>query len=138
MEGDGGLAQRIPARLTSAEGRKFAFTVGSAFLAMAGLTWWRSHSVAASVLGFLGAGLWLSGAAVPERLGPIFRAWMALAHAISRITTPIFMGIVYFGILAPIGLLMRVFGRNPVRHRAVGGSYWQSRDQARGGLNNQF
>ena len=29
---------------------------------------------------------------VPTQLGPVERAWMGLAHAISKVTTPIFMG----------------------------------------------
>lgn len=132
------MAQGIPARLTPAEGRKFAWTVGTAFLALAGLLWWREKPTAATVLGGVGILLWLAGAAVPGRLGPVFRGWMALAHAISKVTTPIFMGVVFFVVIAPVGVLMRLFGRNPVRHRPRDGSYWQGRTEPRGSLTNQF
>jgi hypothetical protein len=52
---------------------------------------------------------------------------MKLAHALSRITTPIFMGIVYFVVLTPAGLIRRTFGRNPLVHAAENGSYWEAR-----------
>ena len=75
---------------------------------------------------------------IPGELGPVNRAWMGLAELISKVTTPIFMGVVYFVVLMPVGLLMRLFGRNPIKHTAVSGSYWASRTEARGGLTNQF
>ena len=138
MGGEGRLARGIPARLTAAEGRKFAFTVGTAFLVFAGVALWRDHPVMWRVLAGLGGAFWLAGLTVPAHLGPVFRAWMGLAHLISRVTTPIFLGIVYFVVIMPVGVLMRVFGRNPVRHAAKNDSYWAPRVEARGNLTNQF
>ena len=54
MEGDIRLAHRIPTRLSAAEGRKFAFTVGIAFLVLAGISYWRGHTRVPVVLGSLG------------------------------------------------------------------------------------
>jgi len=79
-----------------------------------------------------------AGALVPARLGPVFRTWMGLAHAISKVTTPIFMGIVYFIVILPIGLGMRLLGRNPIRHSPIDGSYWVERNQPRGEMTDQF
>ena len=89
------MAHGIPARLTSSEGRKFAFTVGAAFLALTALVWWRQKPTLMMVFGALGGVLLLLGIVAPTRLGPIQRAWMGLAHLISKVTTPIFMGIIY-------------------------------------------
>ena len=124
MEGETGLAAGIPARLSAHEGRKFAFTVGAAFLVFAALAWWRDRTAALRVFAALGGLLVLLGAFVPTRLGPVQRAWMGLAHAISRVTTPVFMGIVYFVVMLPIGLLMRLAGRRPLVHRPVQDSLW--------------
>jgi len=74
--------------------------VGAAFVALAGLLWWRGHGAAAPVPAALGALLVLAGLAVPARLGPAQRAWMGLATALSKVTTPIFLGIAYFGVIA--------------------------------------
>jgi hypothetical protein len=102
------------------------------------LAWWRGRQPLAIVLGSVGALLWLAGIAVPGRLQPVYRGWMGLAHAISRVTTPVFMGVVFFVVITPAGLLMRVLGRNPVRHRPTDGSYWKARTDPRGSLTNQF
>ena len=124
MEGDAGLAAGIPARLSAREGRKFAFTVGAAFLVFAALAWWRDRELPLRVFAALGGLLVAAGLLVPTRLGPVERAWMGLAHAISRVTTPIFMGVVYFLVMLPIGLLMRLAGRRPLAHEPVEDSLW--------------
>ena len=126
------MATGIPARLTREEGRKFGLTVGMAFLALSGLLWWRGRHTAALVLLALGGVLVVSGLVLPARLGPIYRAWMGLAHLLSRVTTPIFMGIVYFLVLTPTGWLIRLFGKNPIRHRPSEGSFWARRPSGAG------
>jgi hypothetical protein len=133
------LAHGIPARLTPAEGRKFAFTVGAAFAVLGGVLWWRSHPTAATVLGTVGGTLGVLGLAVPAQLGPLQRAWMGLAHLISKVTTPIFMGVVFFVVITPIAFAMRLFGKRPMRV-ARAASYWVPRDPAktRGDLTRQF
>ena len=134
------MERRIPARLTPREGRAFAFPVGAAFLVLAGITWWRDHALLTQIFGAVAAGLLVAGLLVPTWLGPVQRGWMALAHAISRVTTPIFMGIVYFVVLTPIGILRRVLGSNPVEHAPVDGSYWHTRPEKkrRADLHRQF
>lgn len=138
MGGEGRLAHGIPARLTPAEGRKFAFTVGTAFLVLAAIAWWREHPIAWRILAGAGGVFWAAGLTVPGLLGPVYRAWMGLALLISKVTTPIFLGIVYFVVMMPVGLLMRVFGRNPVRHEPQQDSFWAPRTEPRGRLTNQF
>ena len=125
--------------MTAAEGRRFAFTVGAAFLVLAGIALWRDHPLLVRVFAVLGGLLGLAGVVVPGRLGGVHRAWMGLAHLISKVTTPVFMGLVYYVAILPIGLVMQALGRNPIRHRPVNGSYWMPRgDQPRGQLKDQF
>jgi hypothetical protein len=128
MEGDVRLEKGIPARLTAAEGRKFGLLVGGAFLLFGAISRWRGHDVAPLVMWALGGSLTLGGLLLPAQLGPIYRAWMGLAHALSKITTPIFMGLVYFLVLTPTGFLMRLFGKHPLKHREHGGGYWARRE----------
>jgi hypothetical protein len=80
----------------------------------------------------------LGGLLVPGKLGPVHRGWMGLAHAISRVTTPIFMGIVYFLVITPVAAVRRAVGGNPLRaHRGASG--WVDRQTApRGDLTRQF
>ena len=132
------MAQGSPARLSPAEGRRFALTLAAAFAVLTALLWWRGHETPAGVTGTAAAAFAAAGLLVPGRLGPVQRAWMGLAHAISRVTTPIFMGVVYFLVITPIGILRRAFGGNPLRaHR--GRSGWVDRQgEPRGDLNRQF
>ena len=120
------MASRVSARLTKAEGRQFAFTVGAAFVALAAVAWWRGRPSACGVLGGLGLLLIVAGLTIPAQLGPIQRAWMGLAHLISKVTTPVFLGVVFFLAITPVGWLMRLFGSRPLR-RPPGPTAWITR-----------
>lgn len=121
------MATGIPARLTPAEGRKFGLTVGGAFLVITAILWWRGKHGAVPYVGGLGGLLVLAGLAVPTLLGPVYKAWMGLAHLLSKITTPIFMGVVYFLVVTPIALIMRMLGKNPLVHQPQGNGFWFER-----------
>jgi len=115
--------------LSPAEGRRFGLTVGMAFSVLGSLALWRGRPTLGMVLVGIGASLILAGLLLPGNLGPVYRAWMAFAHAISKVTTPIFLGIVYFVPITITGLVMRLLGRNPMRRTDTDGSYWVATDQ---------
>jgi drug/metabolite transporter superfamily protein YnfA len=117
------------AQYSAAKGRRFALTLAAAFAVLGTIAYLR-HRHATSVVFAALAGVFLAAAIIiPSRLEPVERAWMGLAHAMSRITTPIFMSIVYFVVLTPIGLIRRLAG-NPLVHKPVAGSYWVERQQS--------
>jgi len=130
----------MPARLTPAEGRKFGLTLGAAFLALAAvLHFWRRAETVGAAFGALGALLAAAGVVAPARLGTVRRAWMGLAHAIAKVTSPVALGLVYFLVVTPIGLLMRLAGRRPLAHRARDGSFWTAPSSGgRSDLRRQF
>jgi asparagine N-glycosylation enzyme membrane subunit Stt3 len=115
---------------TAKQGRRFALTLAIAFAVLAGISYWRGRELPPLILGGLASIALVSALVIPSKLQRVEAAWMKLAHAISRITTPIFMGIVYFVILTPIGLLRRLAGGNPLVHRSVNDSYWVMRAEA--------
>lgn len=118
------MAAGIPARLSIAEGRKFGLTVGLAFAVIGALLVWRHHATRATVAFSLAGALILAALVVPTLLGPVQRAWMGLAHAISKVTTPIFMGVVYFVVITPIGLVRRLGGKSMTARAPHGASRW--------------
>lgn len=134
------MARGVPTRLTTAEGRKFGLVVGGAFLALGALLWWRAHAEVALVAALLGAALMVCGILIPSRMGPIYRAWMALALAISKVTTPLVMGLIYFLVLTPTGLIARLLGHRPLVKSPSAVSYWLSRPAGsrKGEMNHQF
>lgn len=125
---------------TTSELRQFGLLVGGAFAVIALITFWRHKPVlVVGVLGALGATLMLAGLALPALLSRIYVAWMALAVLLSKVTTPVFMGIIYFLVISPLGALMRLAGRNPLKSGSVE-TKWVSRPPAarQGALERQF
>ena len=45
-------------------------------------------------------------------LTPFNKLWMRLGALLGIIVSPIVMGVVYFGIITPIGLIMKLFGKD--------------------------
>jgi hypothetical protein len=134
------LERGVPARLTPAEGRRFGLLVGGVFLVLGALLWRRSGVAAASVAMALAIALITAGLAVPTRLGPIYRGWMALANVISKVTNPLLMGVIFFLVLTPAGLLARLLGHRLLSRPRGAATYWQSRpaDARRGDMDHQF
>jgi predicted NodU family carbamoyl transferase len=99
------------------------------------------HALLAAALAAPGALLVLFALAAPAALVPVERAWMRGALAISRVTTPIIMGIAYLVVITPIGFAVRHLKGDPLRHAGPGDSYWIPRDREadrRGDLTRQF
>ena len=122
------MAVETGAGLTPLEGRKFGLSVGAAFAVLAAIGVWRGHLVVPVVLGVLGLVLVLAGLTIPGHLGPVHDVWMRGARAISKVTTPVFLSIVYLVVLTPTGLVMRLLGRDPLRHQRSGKGYWILRE----------
>jgi hypothetical protein len=126
------MEPRLRPNLTAAEGRRFAFPVGGVFLLLAAIAAWRGNPILAAVLAAPALGLLLGGVFVPGRLGPVYRAWMSFAFLLSRVTTPVFMAIIYFLVILPTGIMVRTFGRNPIVRKPIDGSYWIPRGEVPG------
>ena len=125
--------------LTAAEGRKFGLTVGIAFAVIAAILAWRDRETAALVAVSLGGLLVAAGLFIPTRLDPVRRGWMAMALAISRVTTPVFMSLVYFLVITPVGVLRRIVSTSPLRRDSASSTYWQARTESpRSDLDRQF
>lgn len=114
-------------RLTAREGRRFAWTLAGAFAVLGGIALWRGREQVAVIFAAVAAIFFLAGLIAPTRLGPVERAWMAVAHAISRVTTPLFMGIVYFVVLTPIGLFRRAATKHTLSPSRSAKTFWIDR-----------
>jgi hypothetical protein len=134
------LAQPLPARLSAREGRRFAFTVGVAFLTIGALLGWRGAGTAVVLCVAAGGTLLGMGLFVPGRLTALHRLWMRGALAISYVTTPLFLGVVFYLMIVPMGLASRLVGYRPLVRRDQGTGYWVERaaHQRQGDLRRQF
>jgi hypothetical protein len=65
----------------------------------------------------------------PATLHGANRAWHALGLALGRVVNPIVLGAMFFLVVTPIGLLMRLFGKRPLqlRFEPQAKSYWIER-----------
>src|SRR3972149_7215658 len=89
---------------------------------------WRQHPVLPWLLA--GLALTLAAAAVlsPAGLRPVHRVWMRGADLLAWVNTRLVLGLVYFLVMTPIGLLMRLAGRDPLDRRLGDRpSYWIAR-----------
>jgi len=57
-------------------------------------------------------GVW--GLVAPDSLRPVYNGWMKFGLILSKITTPIILGVVFFIVMLPIALIMRLFGHDPM------------------------
>lgn len=51
---------------------------------------------------------------LPTLLRPVYYAWLKLGNVLGWVNTHIIMGVIYFLVLLPIGLVMRALGKNPL------------------------
>lgn len=66
----------------------------------------------------------------PALLAGMNRQWARLGMLLARVTSPLALGLLFFGVLTPIGWLMRLTGRDllHLRRDAGAASYWNRRE----------
>jgi len=104
-------------RTTVKQLRQFGFLVGGIFGAI-GL-WpmvWRQQSPRQWALA-LAIALVLPALVAPRILAPVHRAWMAMGEVLAWINTRIILGVVFYAVVTPLGLLMRLISRDPMRRQ---------------------
>ena len=63
----------------------------------------------------IGSVLILCGGLVPTWLAPIHRAWMWVGHVLGWINTRILLGVIFYGLITPIGIVFRLLGKDTMR-----------------------
>jgi hypothetical protein len=66
--------------------------------------------------------------AAPSYLSKLNKAWFLLGQALGKLVSPIVLGVIFFLLITPIGIITRIFGRDELclnkRHKT---SYWKDR-----------
>jgi hypothetical protein len=108
--------------------KEFGLLVGTVFVLLGG--WWFYRGKMANVpavLLLLGTSLIVLALIFPRALVYPNKAWMKLAEVLAFVMTRIILGIVFFLIVTPIGVIKRLSGWDPLRRRmAPSASYWHS------------
>ena len=68
--------------------------------------------------------------AKPALLAPLNRQWMKLGILLGRIVAPVALAILFYGVFTPIGAVMRLAGKDPLRLKRDphSPSYWLRRE----------
>ena len=74
---------------------------------------WDGESWAWALLA-LSAAMAVVAIVAPRRLHGLNVVWMRFGLLLARIINPIVLGLMFFGVMTPIGWLMRAFGKRPL------------------------
>lgn len=119
-------------QVEAASNKRFGIVVGAILLlfgAIRALLHWEIGWLAA-VLGGIGSALVLTALINADMLAPANRGWNKLGLVLHRVTNPLFLGAMYAIAIIPTGLLMRVFGVDPMGMRGTRkNTYWIAREK---------
>jgi predicted Co/Zn/Cd cation transporter (cation efflux family) len=98
--------------------RDFGLLMGSLFIVFFGLLlpWLFSATfplwpwIVASILG-------TSALIMPSVLKPVYRGWMFFALILAWINTRLILSLIFFLLITPMGLIMRLFGKNAMKNQ---------------------
>ena len=72
-------------------------------------------------------------------LTPLNKLWFKFGVFLGKIVSPIIMGIIFFLVVTPIGLIMRVFGKDVLNLKFdKAKSYWIEKSGPKSKMKNQF
>ncbi len=76
----------------------------------------------------------------PKVLSVPNKLWFKLGMALGAVVAPVVMALVYFSTVVPIGLIMRLMGKDLLRQKLDKNtkSYWIERNEPMGSMKNQF
>ena len=72
-------------------------------------------------------------------LTPLNKLWMRFGLLLGRIVSPIIMGIIYFFVVTPTGLIMKIFRKDLLSLKKNDEkSYWIEKNDEKSNMKNQF
>ena len=95
--------------------RSFGLSVGGVIAAIGAVSSWRGHAVFGPTLIATGMVLVILGLAAPGLLRVPNRIWWRFAQALGWINSRVLLTLFFFVVLTPVGIVMRLLGRNPLR-----------------------
>lgn len=118
-------------RVRGSSDRAFGFVFAAFFTLLFALAWWRGHADTWAARGALGlAALFLVIAVfAPAVLAPLNQLWTRFGLLLHAITSPVVLGLVFFLVVTPLGLLARLCGKDFLRLRWAreARTYWIAR-----------
>jgi len=112
----------------TASDRSFGFVFAGFFALIGALGLWR-HSERWPLWIGLAVVMLVLALAAPKLLAPLNHAWARFGRLLHAIVSPIILGVIFYFCIVPIGFLMRLSGKDPLRLRyePEADSYWMKR-----------
>jgi hypothetical protein len=121
-----GLTREHP--VIGSSDRRFGLTIAAA-LALLGVAKLLTDR---SAVPWLAAALLFAAFAMlaPRLLAPLNRSWLKLGTVLYRIVNPVVMAILFFGLITPMAVLLRLSGRRPLSlgWERDAATYWLARE----------
>lgn len=81
----------------------------------------------------------LLGLVNSKLLMPLNKLWFSFGLLLGRFISPIIMGVIFFGLVTPIGLLLRVFRKDILKLKLNNkNTYWDKKNNLKNNFKNQF
>jgi len=125
------LTRSAPSKATT--DRMFGYVVAGFFVIVALLPVLHRHLQPPRLWAIVIAGLFALAAALrPATLKPLNRWWTKFGMLLHHIVSPVVLGAIFYGVMLPIGLFMRLRGKDPLKLRPspAAQSYWIERTSA--------
>ena len=95
--------------------QKFGGFVAGIFGLLAAYGFWAGESFLGFSAGLLASLFIAISIAAPRTLRPLNRLWMQFGQLLGRLISPIVLGAIFFLIFTPVGLIMRLVGRDELK-----------------------
>jgi hypothetical protein len=109
--------------------RQFAGIWFPAFCALVGWSvarktgHWHEVEIGWAIAGIIS----IAGLVFPPLIRPIFVGLILLTYPIGWVVSHVLLGLIFYGIVTPIGIILRVTGHDPLQINApLGNSLWKS------------
>lgn len=109
--------------------RAFGFVFAGFFGLLTLLKLWRGWSVWGWVFFCLALAFAAAAMLAPGLLGPLNRLWLKLGLVLHKVVTPIVMALLFYAVVTPMGVAMRLMGKDPMRLKRdpAAKTYWIER-----------
>jgi hypothetical protein len=104
-------------KMTKKELRSFGLITGAIVLVLFGVAPWLISGKLHKWPFIIAAVLWMPALIFPMVLEPVYHGWMKFGHVMGWINTRIILSIMFYLIIAPIGLIMKILGKDPMRRK---------------------
>lgn len=99
--------------------RKFGLTTGAIIVVLfAAFFPWVFDTATMPIWPWVVAGsLWMPALLMPDTLRPVYTTWMKIGNTIGWVNTRIILGVLFYAIVLPMGLTMRLLGNDPMSRK---------------------